>query len=88
MSKWTHNICWSCWKDQKGQEIPNKGFFVPNPTRILAGGIAELQAICCFCGHDNIEGIYTRKDPSETPCEGNHLERWLVVTPYEIENEN
>ena len=55
MSRWTHAICDACWT----RKNPDR-----RPTRLL--GIREA---CCYCGA-KADGIYTRDDPSQTPCGG------------------
>ena len=58
MSRWTHNICEDCWTKRAGDRVP---------TRLM--GDTER---CCFCGKENSDGIYLRRDPSdkELRCEG------------------
>lgn len=54
---WTHAICSRCWLKHWGSR---------RPTRLVEG---EAE-ICCFCGADTDAGIYVRRDPKETPCQG------------------
>lgn len=76
MGNWTHNICFQCWVEYKFTET---GYKVP--PRIVELTVYELDSICCFCGHRNIEGIYIREDPNIVLCKGNHLEILFVVKP-------
>jgi hypothetical protein len=56
-SNWTHAICPRCWTREWGAKTP---------ARLVEG---ETE-ICCFCGVDTDAGIYVRRDPRETPCQG------------------
>lgn len=56
-SNWDHAICGRCFVDQWGSK---------RPARIVEGE----REICCFCGADTDAGIYVRRDPKETPCQG------------------
>ena len=53
--RWTHNICGTCWQ---------KKFEFRQPVKVTP---AQLE-ICCFCGADTEEGIYTREDPKLLDC--------------------
>lgn len=54
---WTHAICSTCWTGEWGARHPAR----------LGDGEPE---ICCFCGADTNAGIYVKRDPKETPCQG------------------
>jgi hypothetical protein len=56
-SNWTHAICSRCWATDWGAKAP---------ARLVEG---ETE-ICCFCGADTAAGIYVRRDPARTPCQG------------------
>ncbi len=59
MSRWTHNICKSCYKL----------VFPGREPYTLA--IADEEH-CCFCGGANSDGIFVRYDPEELHCKGDH----------------
>lgn len=59
MSNWTHSVCDDCFDT----EYPDR-----QPTRINIAH-RELE-VCCLCSVHHMSGIYIRKDPSETLCNG------------------
>lgn len=59
-SKFTHNICNSCWVKRH-----------PNRRPLQIDGPPDL---CCFCGEANADGIYVRHDPDELFCKREHQE--------------
>lgn len=61
MGKWTHAICDDCYLIR----WPDR-----QPIRLVN---VQLEN-CCFCGHETDSGIYTREDPENTQCRGNHRE--------------
>ena len=61
MSNWTHNACAGCY----GRFHPGR-----EPHVLIE---AELEW-CCFCGAENLDGIYVRHDPGDgdLACGGDH----------------
>jgi hypothetical protein len=62
MGSWTHNICACCWNKKN----PDK------PTNLCMHTVKEDEAVCCFCGQTNYDGIYVREHPDDCLCKGNH----------------
>lgn len=58
MSKWTHALCWKCWRERHGDRAP---FVVVGPIE---------PEPCCACGEDTTAGIYYRESPDEMKCKG------------------
>ncbi|MGH9042659.1 MAG: hypothetical protein ACRDZ3_20785 [Acidimicrobiia bacterium] len=54
---WDHAMCPRCWGAEWGAR---------QPARVDEG----TPEICCFCGADTDSGIYVRRDPAVTPCQG------------------
>jgi len=60
-SKWTHNICKTCWD-------------VNFPERKAVTLTIKVTEICCYCGCFNTTGIFVREDPTKLKCKGYHSE--------------
>ena len=56
-SRWTHNICLTCWIKKKGSQQPVH----------LFGAMPER---CCYCNQYNNDSIYYRDDPAIVHPEG------------------
>lgn len=67
-AKFNHNMCWSCWR---AQELQRDGT-MRRPVRVVGLDEEELEALCCYCGQINLEGIYVRRSPEQLPCRGQH----------------
>jgi hypothetical protein len=48
---WTQPCCMGCYFGKTGRQ----------PVRMTDG---QLE-ICCYCGHDTVEGIFVRVNPKE-----------------------
>ncbi len=61
MSRWTHNMCISCWRSLR-------------PLREFPVQRLQLSTdLCCYCGAENNDGVYVRQDPTEVACEGRFM---------------
>jgi hypothetical protein len=54
---WIHAVCPTCWLNTWAGRLPAR----------LGDEEPEL---CCFCGRDTSAGLYVKRDPSKTPCQG------------------
>ena len=59
MSRWTHVTCTTCWKKMYPGKEPIR---LRHPTK----------EACCYCDATTYEGIYTRFNPKELSCRGEH----------------
>lgn len=50
-SRWTHPVCWPCWRARNGDDVPTR-LRTPEPE------------LCCWCGQQTDSGIYLRADPN------------------------
>jgi hypothetical protein len=57
-ANWTHAVCARCWLGDWGIR-----------ARAFLSDTGDID-LCCFCGRDTDAGIYLRRDPSTTPCQG------------------
>lgn len=51
---WTHNMCAECWQLYHAPRQPVS--------------LKDDDNACCFCGKQNTDGIYVRRDPSGMQC--------------------
>jgi hypothetical protein len=65
MSRWTHAICGPCFQRIVGRSSETA-------TRLVEQ--YRVEEACCFCAQRTSDGIYIRKNPHNTPCQGNHAE--------------
>jgi hypothetical protein len=59
VSRWSHLLCWDCWRRIASQHFATRA------------AEPELRP-CCMCGTLTESGIYRRATPDTYPCGGIH----------------
>lgn len=64
----SHAICNVCWDKR-------------NPTRTITGACEGDLEVCCFCGDETCDGLFTPADPAEPKFCAHDGQRFLLRLP-------